>query len=65
MLAAVSLVPAPAMTAPRPSTASLTAANSFSFSSWVRVGASPVVPPTTRPSLPESSRERASRRACS
>ena len=55
---AVSLVPVPATTGMV--TASATAAQRLSFSSSVSVGASPVVPATTSPSLPLASSQRAS-----
>ena len=50
----VSLVPMPAITRARSPTASSTARTSALFSSSVVVGASPVVPLTTSPVLPES-----------
>jgi hypothetical protein len=54
----VSLLPVPATTGTV--TASATARNSSSFSSSVSTGPSPVVPATTRPSLPWSVSQRAS-----
>src|SRR5215207_4707828 len=59
----MSLEPVPQMmVAPSP-TSSRTASSSLSFSSSDRVGASPVVPATTSPCEPFSTRWRASRRA--
>src|SRR4051794_9209699 len=52
----VSLVPTPATTCARSPTASATTRTSASFSASVVVGDSPVVPFTTRPSLPASTR---------
>src|SRR6478752_2253 len=65
MLLAVSLLPAPAMMTQRSPTAPMTARSSSSFSSAEVVGDSPVVPETTRPSCPESTRCVATRWAAS
>ncbi len=51
MVWAVTLVPTPATTFAREPTASSTTRSRRSFSASVVVGASPVVPLTTRPSL--------------
>ena len=51
MVWAVTLVPTPATTLAREPTASSTTRSRRSFSASVVVGASPVVPFTTRPSL--------------
>ena len=64
-LCAVSYVPTPAMMRARSPTASSTARSSAIFSSSVVVGDSPVVPESTRPSQPESTRWVASRAAAS
>ena len=56
---AVSLLPVPAMTAAGLSTTDLISENNLSFSSWVKVGDSPVVPATTKPSLPDFNKARA------
>ena len=60
MVWAVSLLPVPATTGARPSTARTTVRNMAVFSASLRVGDSPVVPPTTNPSEPLSSRKAAS-----
>ena len=60
-LCRVSLVPTPATTWARSPTASSTARTSCAFSASLVVGDSPVVPLTTRPSLPASTRWVASR----
>ena len=57
--AAVEFVPQPATTPVPSGTASLTRRKSSNFSSWVRVGDSPVVPATTIASVPVAARCRA------
>jgi hypothetical protein len=59
MVCAVSLLPVPASTGTV--TASLTARSRSQRSASVNVDASPVVAATTRPSLPRSTSQRASR----
>ena len=55
MVSCVEYVPVPPMTLPLPDAASTTARNRSPFSSWVRVGASPVEPAATMVSVPFSS----------